>query len=227
MKELKRQAFEANMLLPRYGLVTLTWGNVSVCDRAKGLIAIKPSGVSYESMTPESMVVLDLQGNKVEGAFRPSSDTATHLELYRAFPALGGVAHTHSRWATVWSQMERSIPALGTTHADHFAGPVPCTRMLTPQEVGGEYEKATGAVIVETFANINPLHVPAVLVAGHGPFTWGADAKSAVENALVLEEVAMMAWHTLSLRPQSALPDYVMSKHYSRKHGAGAYYGQK
>ena len=226
MKLLKQQAYEANISLPEHGLVTLTWGNVSVFDRARGLVAIKPSGVAYAALSPESMVVLDLDGAVVDGACRPSSDTATHLVLYRAFPQLGGIAHTHSRWATIWSQMARPIPALGTTHADYFSGDVPCTRMLTGDEVETAYEKATGAVIVETLAGIDPLHAPAALVAGPGPFSWGEDGGKAVENAVVLEEVAMMAWHTLALNPDSAVPQYLVDKHFSRKHGKNAYYGQ-
>lgn len=227
MKTLRDQAYEANMLLSRHGLVTLTWGNVSVRDAARGLVAIKPSGVDYASLTPDAIVILDLDGDVVDGKFRPSSDTPTHMEVYKAFPEVGGVAHTHSRWATVWSQARRPIPPLGTTHADHFSGEVPCTRPLTEEEVEADYETATGAVIVETFAAVNPMHVPAVLVAGHGPFTWGKDAKNAVENAVALEETAMIAWHALQLRPDCALPSYVLRKHFCRKHGENAYYGQK
>ena len=227
MQALKEQAYVANMRLGSSGLVTLTWGNASAFDATRGLMAIKPSGVAYTAMTLDDMVVLDIEGNMTDGALRPSSDTATHLEIYRTFPELGGIVHTHSRWATVWSQMSRPIPPLGTTHADHFSGEVPCTRALTEDEVNTAYEKATGAVIVETFAQVNPLHVPAVLVAGHGPFTWGDCAQKAVDNAVALEEVAMMAWHTRMAQPDSALPPYIMNKHFSRKHGKNAYYGQK
>ena len=227
MKELRRQAYEANMLLPGYGLITLTWGNVSVFDRERGLMAIKPSGVNYADMTPDSIVVLDLEGKKVAGSFRPSSDTETHLALYRSLPGICGIAHTHSRWATVWSQAALPIPVLGTTHADHFGGEIPCTRMLTREETEGEYERAVGLVIAETFSGMDPLRVPAVLVAGHGPFLWGTSGLEAAQNAAALEEVAMMAWHTLRMRPESSLPDHMLRRHFRRKHGPGAYYGQQ
>ena len=227
MDALKQEAYEANLQLPRHGLTTLTWGNVSVFDKDRGLVAIKPSGVRYIDLTPNAITVLGLDGTIIDGALRPSSDTPTHLAIYRAFPELGGIVHTHSRWATIWSQAGKSIPALGTTHADYFSGDVPCTRVLTKEEVDGEFEKNTGGVIVETFAALNPLHIPAVLVAGHGPFAWGETAAQAVENALVLEEVAMTAWHTLSLNPASAIPAYVVDRHFYRKHGENAYYGQR
>lgn len=227
MLNLKQEAYEANLQLPRHNLITLTWGNVSVCDRARGLVAIKPSGVRYIDLTPQSMVVLDLEGNIVDGALRPSSDTPTHLELYRAFSGIGGVVHTHSRWATIWSQAGRAIPALGTTHADYFRWDIPCTRLLDKAETEGEYERNIGAAVAEAVGGADPLGVPAALVAGHGPFTWGETAAEAVENAIVLEEVAMTAWHTLSLNPASALPRHVADRHFHRKHGALAYYGQK
>ncbi len=232
LSALKKQVYEANMLLPKYDLVTFTWGNVSGIDREKGLFVIKPSGVPYEELTPESMVVVDLEGNKVEGEFNPSSDTPTHAILYREFEQLGGIVHTHSPWATIWAQGGRDIPPYGTTHGDYIYGPVPCVRHLTKEEVAKEYEKATGQVIIEHFTEnkINPIHVPCVLVQGHAPFTWGKDAMEAVHNAVVLEKVAMMAWHTEALKKEAKdllLPDYVLEKHFSRKHGPDAYYGQK
>ncbi len=227
-EDLKRSVFEANLKLPTYGLVTFTWGNVSGIDRARGLIVIKPSGVEYDVMKPEDMVVVDLSGRKVEGELNPSSDTPTHLELYKAFPAIGGIVHTHSHWATIFSQAGLGIPALGTTHADYFYGEIPCTRRMTPTEIAGEYEKATGTVIVERFQGIDPAQIPAVLVHSHGPFAWGADPMDAVHSAVVLEEVAMMAWHSLMLRNGSlgAMQQELLDKHYLRKHGANAYYGQ-
>ena len=232
LEQLKAQVYEANMLLPKYNLVTFTWGNVSGIDREKGLFVIKPSGVPYEKLTPEMMVVMDLMGNKVEGDLNPSSDTPTHAELYRRFPALGGVVHTHSRWATIWAQAGRSIPAYGTTHADYIYGPVPCARVLTKEEVEGAYELETGRVIADHFEEsaIDPVAVPAVLVHTHGPFTWGKDAHEAVHNAVVLEEVAMMAFHTELIAdkaPRDPMAQYILDKHYHRKHGPGAYYGQK
>lgn len=231
LEELKQQVYEANMLLPRHGLVVFTWGNVSGIDREKGLFVIKPSGVPYEELKPEDMVVIDLEGRTVEGKLNPSSDTATHAELYRKFPSIGGVVHTHSRWATIWSQAGRDIPPYGTTHADYIYGPVPCTRALTDEEVNGDYELETGKVIVERFqtANINPAYVPVVLVKSHGPFTWGKNAGDAVYNAVVLEEVAMMAWHTEMLALEQThpdMPDSIKNKHFLRKHGPNAYYGQ-
>ena len=228
LEELKQQVYEANMELPRRGLVTYTWGNVSGIDREKGLFVIKPSGVAYETLKPEDLVVMDLDGNRVEGKYRPSSDTPTHCELYNAFPNIGGVVHTHSRWATVWSQMGRGIPAYGTTHGDYFYGEIPCTRNMTPEEIAGEYEKETGKVIVETFQGKNPDYIPAVLVKSHAPFTWGKDCFDAVHNSVVLEELAMMAWHTEALQSGqiATMQQELLNKHFLRKHGANAYYGQ-
>lgn len=228
MQQLKQQVFDANMALPHYGLVTFTWGNVSAIDRERGLVVIKPSGVPYETMQAEDMVVVDLQGNIVEGRYRPSSDTPTHLELYRRYPHLGGIVHTHSTHATAWAQAGLSIPALGTTHADYFFGDIPCTRALTAAEVAGEYELNTGKVIVETLADTNPLHTPGIVVYQHGPFSWGKDAVDAVHNAVVMEEVAKMAWIACGINPRLRHIDgYLMDKHFSRKHGPNAYYGQK
>ncbi|ANC40349.1 MAG: L-ribulose-5-phosphate 4-epimerase [Hafnia alvei] len=228
MQQLKQQVFDANMALPHYGLVTFTWGNVSAIDRERGLVVIKPSGVPYETMQAEDMVVVDLQGNIVEGRYRPSSDTPTHLELYRRYPHLGGIVHTHSTHATAWAQAGLSIPALGTTHADYFFGDIPCTRALTAAEVAGEYELNTGKVIVETLGDTNPLHTPGIVVYQHGPFSWGKDAVDAVHNAVVMEEVAKMAWIACGINPRLRHIDgYLMDKHFSRKHGPNAYYGQK
>ena len=228
LEELKRQVLEANLLLPQYGLVTFTWGNVSGIDRKRGLVVIKPSGVPYDDMKPEDMVVLDLDGNVVEGKWKPSSDTPTHLRLYNAFPGCGGIVHTHSRWATIFAQAGRAIPALGTTHADDFHGPIPCTRLLTEEEIAGEYEAETGNVIIETLRGHDPMAVPAALVHSHGPFAWGRDAMEAVHNAVVLEEAAFMAWHTMVLEPDLAgMQKPLLDRHYLRKHGPGAYYGQK
>lgn len=227
LEELKQQVYEANMELPAKGLITYTWGNVSGIDRTKGLFVIKPSGVPYEELKPEDMVVMNLQGEKVEGKMNPSSDTPTHLELYRAFEALGGIVHTHSPWATSWAQAGRSIPCYGTTHADYFYGEIPCARSLTEKEIEEDYEKNTGKVIIETFADINPEYVPGVLCTNHGPFTWGKDAAQAVHNAVVLEEVAKMAYRTEQLRNQTVgAPGYLQDKHFFRKHGENAYYGQ-
>lgn len=230
LETLKNQVYEANMLLPKYGLVTFTWGNVSGIDRKSGLIVIKPSGVSYEVMTPDDMVVVDLEGNRVEGNLNPSSDTATHIEVYKAFPNIGGVVHTHSRWAATFAQSGMGIPALGTTHADYFYGEIPCTRKMTSEEINSSYEKETGKVIVECFRKrlINPDDVPGVLVYSHGPFTWGTDANNAVHNAKVMEEVAFMAWHNLVLSNSTITPmqQTLLDKHYLRKHGKNAYYGQ-
>ncbi|MBE6595182.1 MAG: L-ribulose-5-phosphate 4-epimerase [Ruminococcaceae bacterium] len=225
--ELKKRVFEANIALPKYGLVTLTWGNVSEIDRERGLVAIKPSGVGYEEMTVEDMVVVDLEGNVVEGDLNPSSDTPTHLELYKSFPTIGGITHTHSRWATIFSQAGLSVPALGTTHADTFYGAVLCTRQMTEAEIFGEYEKETGKVIAELFTPELAEQIPSALVCGHGPFSWGKNAMASVKNAVVLEEVAMMAWHTLRIAPDVDFQQALLDKHYFRKHGAGAYYGQK
>ena len=229
LEELKKRVYEANMLLPKYGLVTFTWGNVSEIDRETGYFVIKPSGVDYETMTPDDMVVMDLEGNRIEGRYKPSSDTATHIELYKKYPEIGGVVHTHSPEATSWAQAGRSIPLYGTTHADYFYGDIPCARVLTPAELEEAYEKNTGVVIIETFENagINPMHTPAVLCTNHGPFAWGKDAHEAVHNAVVLEEVAKMATKTECINPQAAkAPDYLKDKHFFRKHGANAYYGQ-
>ena len=229
LETLKQKVYEANMLLPAHHLITFTWGNVSGIDREKGLIVIKPSGVEYDAMKPEDMVVLDLDGKKVEGELNPSSDTDTHLEFYRNFKNIGGVVHTHSRWATVWAQAGRGIPAYGTTQGDYFYGEIPCTRSMTPEEIAGAYELNTGKVIVERFAGLNPDYVPGVLVKSHGPFTWGKDPFDAVHNAVVLEEVAMMAWHTEMLRGAVTTPmqQELLDKHFLRKHGPNAYYGQK
>ena len=230
LEALKQQVYEANMELPCRGLVTYTWGNVSGIDREKGLFVIKPSGVEYDELTPEMLVVMDLNGNKVEGELKPSSDTKTHLELYKAFSALGGIVHTHSTHAVAFAQARRDLPAFGTTHADYFYGPVPCTRELTPGEIDEDYEKNTGKVIIETFQNrgIDPVHVPGVLCASHGPFTWGKDAAQAVYHAVVLEEVARMAILTLTIDPDAQpAPQHVLDKHFMRKHGPNAYYGQK
>lgn len=231
LEELKQKVFEANMLLPKYGLITFTWGNVSGIDREKGLIVIKPSGVEYDTMKPDDMVVVDLNGQVVEGHYKPSSDTPTHVELYKSFPDIGGVVHTHSRWATTFAQSGLGIPALGTTHADYFYGEIPCTRKMTSEEIKGAYEKETGTVIIERFekSGINPNDVPAVLVHSHGPFTWGTDPHNAVHNAVVLEEVAFMAWHNLELSNGEipSMQQELLDKHYLRKHGANAYYGQK
>lgn len=228
LEELKRAVLEANLELPKRGLVTYTWGNVSGIDRDKNLIVIKPSGVPYEQLKAEHMVVLDLDGNKVEGDLNPSSDTATHLVIYRNNPEIGGVVHTHSRWATIWSQAGMPIPPLGTTHADYFYGEIPCTRKLTDGEINGEYEKNTGNVIVETFKDRNMIYVPGVLVNNHGPFSWGKNPQEAVHNAVVLEEVAMMAYHSISLNQDlKAIDKILLDRHFLRKHGDKAYYGQK
>ena len=227
LEELKKQVLEANLALPKHGLVTFTWGNVSGFDREKGLVVIKPSGIEYDGMTAEDMVVVDLDGKVVEGKWKPSSDTDTHLELYRSFPNIGGIVHTHSRWATIYAQARRDIPPLGTTHGDYFYGAIPCTRLMTPEEIAGSYEFETGKVIVETFKDKNPNEIPAVLVARHGPFTWGWDAREAVHNAVVLEELAFMAWHNQMVQPDIApMQRELLDKHYLRKHGKNAYYGQ-
>lgn len=228
LEQLKKTVLEANLLLPKHGLVTFTWGNVSGIDREQGLVVIKPSGVEYDEMTADDMVVVSLEGKRVEGKLNPSSDTPTHLELYKAFPNVGGIVHTHSRWATIFAQSGMGVPALGTTHADYFYGEIPCTRRMTDAEIQGEYEKETGTVIIERFAGLNADDVPAVLVHSHGPFAWGTDAMNAVHNAVVLEEVSMMAWHNLSLSGNTIEPmqQVLLDKHYLRKHGANAYYGQ-
>lgn len=228
LEKLKRDVLEANLLLPKYDLVTFTWGNVSAIDRESGLVVIKPSGVPYDGMTAEDMVIVDLDGEIVEGKWKPSSDTPTHLELYKAFPACGGIVHTHSRWATSFAQAGVGIRAMGTTQGDYFYGEIPCTRKMTPEEIAGEYEKETGSVIIETFSDKDPAAIPAVLVHSHGPFTWGKDAAEAVHNAVVLEEVAFMNYHALQLKPaQTRMQQELLDKHYLRKHGKNAYYGQK
>jgi L-ribulose-5-phosphate 4-epimerase len=223
---LKQAVFEANLALVLEGLVKMTWGNASGIDRENGLVVIKPSGVSYQDMMPDDMVVMDLDGNLIDGKLNPSSDTPTHLLLYRSFPNINGIVHTHSEWATSWAQACRSIPCLGTTHADHFHGSVPCTRLLTPEEIKGQYEHSTGAVIVETFSGINPMEVPGVLVAEHGPFSWGNTPADAVKNAVILEEIAKMAFRTVLLGRNTPVQPAILEKHYSRKHGPDAYYGQ-
>lgn len=225
---LKQQVVEANLALQRHGLVVFTWGNVSAIDRAKGVVAIKPSGVSYEALTAEGIVLVDLEGRVVEGALRPSSDTPTHVELYRCFEMIGGICHTHSRYATMWAQAQRAIPCFGTTHADHFYGPVPVTEAMTAEEIEGPYERNTGKVIVRRFAGLDPRQMPAVLVANHGPFTWGPSPEAAVENAVVLEQVAEMACGTVSLNSgQKGIAQTLLDRHYLRKHGTNAYYGQR
>lgn len=226
LEQIKQQVLNANLALKSNNLVTLTWGNVSQRDPETGYVVIKPSGVRYAQMTAEDMVVVDLDGNKIEGKLNPSSDTPTHLELYRTFPAIGGITHTHSRFATIFAQCNMAIPALGTTHADSFYGAVPCTRGMTDPEIGSEYEKNTGKVIAELFTQDSILQIPAVLVSSHGPFTWGSNAEKSVENAIILEEVAAMAWHTLMLNPNTHLSAALLDKHHSRKHGKNAYYGQ-
>jgi L-ribulose-5-phosphate 4-epimerase len=228
LERLKEQVCQANLLLPKHGLVTFTWGNVSGIDRAQGLVVIKPSGVSYDDMKADDMVVVELEiGKVVEGKLKPSSDTPTHIELYKAFPNIGGVVHTHSRWATSFAQAGRGIAALGTTHGDYFYGEIPCTRKMTTSEIQGEYEKETGLVIKETFAGKDPDAIPAVLVYSHGPFAWGTDPMDAVHNAVVLEEVAFMNLHTMLLQPGiPPMQQELLDKHYLRKHGANAYYGQ-
>ena len=228
LEKLKQEVWEANLDLPKQGLVVYTWGNVSGIDRAKGLVVIKPSGVEYDHLKVEDMVVVDLEGNVVEGTLNPSSDTPTHLEIYKAFPEVGGVVHTHSSMAVSFAQAGRSLPAMGTTHADYFYGAVPCTRAMTPEEIAGEYEKETGKVIVETFKDIPALEVPAVLVREHGPFTWGKTPADAVYHSVVLEEVSKMAFHTALLAQDMAnMQQALLDKHFLRKHGKNAYYGQK
>lgn len=229
LEELKKLVCEANMELPRHGLVTFTWGNVSGIDKEKGLFVIKPSGVDYDKMSPDDMVVMDLEGNKIEGYLKPSSDTPTHLEIYKAFPEIGGIVHTHSSYATSWAQAGRSIPCYGTTHADYIYGEVPCLRCLTEEEIEEAYEENTGHLIVNEFIRLNkdPMAVPAVLCKNHGPFVWGKDAMDAVHNAVVLEEVAKMAYWTETINPKAApAPLELQDKHYFRKHGSNAYYGQ-
>jgi L-ribulose-5-phosphate 4-epimerase len=227
LEELKKEVYEANMLLPKYSLVTFTWGNVSGIDRESGLFVIKPSGVEYEKLTPDDMVVVDLNGKKVEGRFNPSSDTPTHLELYKAFPNIGGIVHTHSSYATSWAQSGLNIPCYGTTHADYIYGDVPCLRCLTKEEIDENYETNTGLLIVDYFKDKDYEAVPCVLCKNHGPFTWGKNPHEAVHNAVVLEEVAKMAYRTRLINPDvKPAPQELMDKHYYRKHGANAYYGQ-
>ncbi len=228
LESLKEAVCRANLELPKYGLVTFTWGNVSGVNRELGAMVIKPSGVEYDHMTPEDMVVVSLTtGEILEGKWKPSSDTDTHLALYRAFPELGGIVHTHSRWATCFAQAGRGIPAYGTTHGDYFYGEIPCTRKMTPEEIAGAYELETGNVIIETFRGKSPKDIPAVLVHSHGPFAWGTDPHNAVHNAVVLEELAFMAFHTEALAPAiGPMQQELLDKHYLRKHGKNAYYGQ-
>ncbi len=228
LEDLKRKVCEANLQLPKYGLVTFTWGNVSGVDREKRLMVIKPSGVEYGNLTPDDMVVVSLDtGKKVEGPWKPSSDTDTHVVLYNTFPNIGGIVHTHSKWATSWAQAGRGIPPYGTTHGDYFYGEIPCTRKMTPEEIAGAYEHETGNVITETFADKNPDDIPAVLVNSHGPFSWGKDPMDAVHNSVVLEELAFMALQTETLNPQiRSMQPELLDKHYLRKHGKNAYYGQ-
>ena len=228
LEQLKKAVLKANLELPAKGLVTYTWGNVSGIDRESGLVVIKPSGVEYDTMKAEDIVIIDLSGKVVEGKLKPSSDAPTHVALYKAFPEIGGVCHTHSRWATSLAQAGLGIPAYGTTHADYFYGEIPCTRDMTEEEISSAYEANTGAVIVETFKNLNPNFIPGVLVKNHAPFTWGKDAGEAVHNSVVLEEIAMMAIQCKLMNPLiKPMPQMLLDKHFLRKHGAGAYYGQK
>lgn len=227
LEELKKKVYEANMLLKESGLVILTWGNASGIDREKGLFVIKPSGVSYSKMSPEDMIVVDLEGNKVDGELNPSSDTATHLELYRNFKDIGGIVHTHSKWATIWAQSGRGIKAYGTTHADYFYGTIPCTRDMSSEEIKNDYEKETGKVIVETFKDLDPNSIPSVLVKSHGPFSWGKDALDAANNAIILEELALMAYGSVQINKDIVnMNQNLLDKHFLRKHGKNAYYGQ-
>ena len=227
LAELKKLVFKANHDLVKYKLVLFTWGNASGIDREKGLVVIKPSGVEYDEMTEDQMVVVDMEGNVIEGNLRPSSDTATHLALYKAFGQIGGIVHTHSTFATSWAQAGVAIPIIGTTHADYFAGDIPCTRDMSHEEVMGNYEKETGSVIIERFRNLNYNHIPGVLVKNHGPFTWGKNTVEAVHNSIVLEEIAKMAFITHSLNPDFTMNNLLTEKHFERKHGTDAYYGQK
>lgn len=226
LEQLKEKVYLANLDLVKHGLVIFTWGNVSAIDRKANLVVIKPSGISYDAMTPDDMVVVDLEGSIVEGTCKPSSDTATHLVLYKNFPKLGGVVHTHSEWATIWAQAGKAIPALGTTHADYFYGDIPCTRKLSSAEIHSAYEEETGNVIVEAFENLDSAAIPGVLVNNHGPFSWGNDANDAVHNAVVMESVAKMAYYTLKIKETPSIDQELLDKHYLRKHGDGAYYGQ-
>lgn len=223
---LKEKVFKANLDLVKHGLVIFTWGNVSAIDRDKNLVVIKPSGVSYDDMKPEDMVVVDLNGKIIEGKLKPSSDTPTHLELYKAFPSVGGIVHTHSTYATAWAQAGKDLPNIGTTHADYFSDAIPCTRDMTETEINREYEKETGTVIIERFKDLNPAYIPGVLVKNHGPFSWGKDAHDAVHNAVVMEQVAKMAFIAFQINPDLSMNDLLIQKHFYRKHGPGAYYGQ-
>jgi L-ribulose-5-phosphate 4-epimerase len=227
LEQLKEEVCKANLDIVDHGLVLFTWGNVSAVDHENHLVVIKPSGVEYRTMNPNDMVVVDMDGHIIEGRWKPSSDCPTHLFLYKSFPAIGGIVHTHSTWATIWAQSGLAIPPLGTTHADYFYGEIPCTRKLTKEEIEGEYELATGKLIAETFKMIDPQTVPAVLVNSHGPFTWGETPAMAVHNAVVLEEVAKIAYHSLALNKLKSIDQVLLDKHYKRKHGPGAYYGQK
>lgn len=226
LEKLKEEVFEANLELVKHNLVVFTWGNVSGIDREKGFVVIKPSGVAYDKMRPKDMVVMNLYGKVVEGNLKPSSDAATHLILYRQFLNIGGVVHTHSEWATSWAQAGMGIPAIGTTHADYFYGEIPCTRKMTKEEIEGEYELETGKVIIERFKGLNPDQIPGVLVNNHGPFTWGTSADNAVHNAVVLEEVAKMTFRTMQLNSSTKMDQVLLDKHFLRKHGKNAYYGQ-
>lgn len=228
LEQMKKEVLAANLLLPKHGLVTFTWGNVSAIDRESGLVIIKPSGVSYDTMTVEDMVIVDLTGNVVEGRWKPSSDTPTHLELYKAFPECGGIVHTHSRWATSFAQAGIGLRPMGTTHGDYFYGTIPCTRLMTDAEIGGEYEKETGKVIIEAFKDSDPAAIPGILVHSHGPFSWGKNASEAVHNAVVMEEIAFMNYHVAMLSPSKTdMQQTLLDKHYLRKHGKNAYYGQE
>lgn len=227
LEELKEKVYKANLELVEHGLVIFTWGNVSAIDRNRGLVVIKPSGVSYDAMKPSDMVVVDMEGNVVEGDLNPSSDTPTHLALYRAWPEIGGVVHTHSTYATAWAQAGKDIPNIGTTHADYFHHDIPCTEDMTEAEILGEYELETGNVIIRRFEGMNPVHTPGVLVRNHGPFSWGKDAFDAVHNAVVMEQVAKMAHIAYMVNPELTMNRHLIEKHFNRKHGPGAYYGQK
>lgn len=227
IEALKEAVFRANLDLVEHGLVIFTWGNVSGIDRERNLVVIKPSGVSYDNMKAADMVVTDMEGHVVEGDYKPSSDTATHLELYKAFPAIGGIVHTHSTYATAWAQAGCDIPIIGTTHADYFSNDIPCTRDMTEKEVKGEYEKETGSVIIERFKELSPVHIPGVLVKNHGPFSWGKDSHEAVHNAVVMEQVAKMAFIARQVNPALTMNEHLVQKHFFRKHGPNAYYGQK
>jgi L-ribulose-5-phosphate 4-epimerase len=226
IKCLRERVWRANLLLKQNGLITLTWGNVSEIDRECGLVAIKPSGIDYDTMTADDIVLTDLNGKIIEGHLKPSSDLETHLEIYKSFSKINAVVHTHSRWATIFAQAGKEIPMLGTTHADAFYGNIPCTRKMTAEEIAGNYEKETGKMIVERFGALDPTAIPGVIVNSHGPFSWGKDAHDAVKHAIILEEVAMMAWHTLALNNEASFQQELADKHYFRKHGEGAYYGQ-